>query len=138
VIREIGPDGKPRIVVVNESGPPIAPIVMWSITGAIGIGAGIVGGIALTQDGKLGELKTTAGHTEEELNDAASNTRTLAIVTDVLLGATLASAAVATYFTVDAALSEPSATPPADDKGEPAPEVVLRVGPGFTGLVGTF
>jgi hypothetical protein len=146
VIREVDDGGKgngdTRIVFVpgkgsEEPGPPVLPIILWSVTGAFGIGAGVFGGIALANDSDLQSLKQEPGHTPAELEDAASSTRTMAIVSDVMLGATVVAAGFATYFTIDAVLSAPEKK--ADDtSAPPASTTSLRVGPGFAGVVGTF
>jgi hypothetical protein len=147
VIREDGKGngGDTRVIFVpgkkdEEPGPPIAPIVMWSVTGALGIGAGVFGALALVNDSDLQAMKQEPGHTPDELESAASTTRTMAIVTDVFLGTTVVAAGFATYFTIDAVLNPPAK---ASDKKDtqptpPAPAAVLKVGPGFTGVVGTF
>lgn len=144
VIREPDGEGKgegPRIVFVpgggapEEPGPPLAPIIMWSVTGALGIGAGVFGGLALAKDSDLATLKQEPGHSTTELDDAASSTRTMAIVSDVFLGTTVVAAGLATYFTIDAVLSSPE---PAAKPAPPSASTSLRVGPGFAGVVGTF
>ncbi len=145
VIREVDDGGKgngdTRIVFVpgkgaEEAGPPVLPILMWSITGALGIGTGVFGGLALANDSDLQTLKQEPGHTTVELDDAASTTRTTAIVSDVMLGATVVAAGFATFFTIDAVLSAPPEK--TADEAPPATTTSLRVGPGFAGVVGTF
>jgi len=146
IIREDDKNGgDTRIVFVpgkkdDEPGPPLAPIIMWSVTGALAIGTGVFGGLALVNDSDLQAMKKEPGHTTDELDSAASTTRTMAIVSDVFLGTTVIAAGFATYFTIDAVLNPPAkASDKKDDKpAPPAPAATLKLGPGFTGVVGTF
>lgn len=142
VISQGGDGSKPPIVIIgdqkvttSEPGPPIAPIVMWSLTGALGIGTGVFGGLALANQSSLDELKREPGHTTDELDDAASKARNMAIATDVFLGATVIAAGVSIYFTVDAALT-PSKKK--DDKAPPPPAAKVSVGPGYVGVTSSF
>ncbi len=139
-----GDGSKPPIVIIGdqkmtqakEPGPPIAPIVMWSLTGALGIGTGVFGGLALANQSSLDELKREEGHTTDELDDAAANARNMAIATDVFLGATVIAAGLSVYFTIDAVL-----TPAKKDEkpnAAPAPAAKVSVGPAYVGVDGTF
>lgn len=144
-------DGKPPIVIIGDGkggtlpppdpGPPVVPIVLWSITGVLAVGTGVMGGLALANDSTTSRFKTEPNHTEAEIQDQVDKTKTFALVSDVLLGATVAAAGVSTVFTVleftrsDGAKTEPAAEPaPAATTGR----VQLRLGPTFVGLDGTF
>jgi len=142
-----GGDGKPPVVIIgddgrptttpDEPGPPIGPIVLWSLTGALAISTGVMGGLALSADSNLQELKTTPGNSEEDIASQADQAKTFALVSDILLGTTLAAAAAATIFTVIELTGDDGTTP--DDKpAAPAATSRLRLGPGFVGLSGTF
>lgn len=143
-------DGKPPIVIIGdgkgttlpppEPGPPVVPIVLWSLTGVLAIGTGVTGGLALSADSTTTRFKTEPNHTEEEIQDQVDQAKTFALVTDVLLGASIASAGVATVFTV---LELTKSGPKVEEKKDaPAEEktgsLKLRLGPTFVGLDGTF
>ncbi|NUP10157.1 MAG: tetratricopeptide repeat protein [Polyangiaceae bacterium] len=133
-------DNKQIIVVGGgtpppDDGPPIGPIVGWSITGALAIGAGVFGGIALSNQSSLDELKREPGHTEAELDDAASNARAMAIATDVFIGAAVIGAGLSTYFTIDAVISSDKKD---TTKGEAKPTAKVSFGPGSVGVSGSF
>lgn len=122
--------GKPNIVIVNgnpvvqDDGPPAAPIITWSLTGAFAIATGVFGGLALANDSSLRTLQQEPGHTEAELQDAESSARNMAIASDVFLGVTAVGAGLSIYFTVDAVISsdaKPAAPQPGAPPGQPPP-----------------
>ena len=76
----------------EESHVPVAGIVAISITGACGIAAGIVGGLALGARGDLDTALETFPGDATSIEDAQSRVSTLALVTDVMLGVTAAGA----------------------------------------------
>lgn len=130
---------KPQIIIVpgttkKEPGPPVAPIVMWSVTGALAIGTGVFGGLALSNQSSLDELKRTEGSGTEALDDAASKARNMAIATDVFLGATVIAAGLSVYFTIDAVIGKDKKK----DETAPQPATKISVGPGAVGLTRTF
>jgi hypothetical protein len=84
----------------------VVPGILWGVTGASAIAWGVVGGLALSSNGTLGELKRTEGRTPEEIDSKANSTSTLAIVSDVLMGTTIVAAGFATFFTITVATSE--------------------------------
>lgn len=120
-----GTNGKPNIVIVNgnpvvqDEGPPAAPIVTWSLTGAFAIATGVFGGLAIANDSSLRTLQQERGHTEAELQDAQDSARNMAIAADVFLGVTAVGAGLSIYFTVDAVIA--SDAKPAPKPGQPAP-----------------
>ncbi len=137
-----GSGDQPPVVVVGggtvqqEPGPPIVPIVLWSVTGALAISTGVMGGLALSTDGSLQELKRTPGTSEADLTSKADEAATFALVSDILLGGTIAAAGAATIFTVLELTSE--STPTQEAPANPAPTARLRGAPGFLFLEGTF
>lgn len=126
--------GKPNIVylngnpVVQDEGPPAAPIVTWSLTGAFAIATGVFGGLALANDSSLRTLQQEPGHSEAELQDAESSARNMAIASDVFLGVTAIGAGLSIYFTVDAVISSDSkpAPKPGAPPGQPGQPVPPR------------
>jgi hypothetical protein len=109
---------------------------MWSLTGALAVTWGVMGGLAISTDSQLQELKTTPGSSEEDIQAKADQASTFALVSDIMMGATIAAAGVATVFTVleFAVEEEPEKKPGAP----PAATGRLRFGPGFVGVEGTF
>ncbi len=138
-------DGKPPVEFTGgngrpatpppEPGPPVAPIVLWSLTGALAVTWGVMGGLALSSDSTLQELKTTPGSSEEDIQTQADQASTFALVSDIMMGATIAAAGVATVFTV---LEFAVEDEPANKAAPPAATGRLRFGPGFVGVEGTF
>jgi hypothetical protein len=119
-----------------EEPVPVLPITFWSLTGAFVIGTAVTGGLALSADSELQDMKRTPGTSTDDIDGAASKSRGLAIASDVMLGLSIVSAGLATYFTIDFALSGKKDEPaPAD---EAAPETSLYVGPGAFGVRGQF
>ncbi len=114
---------------------PVLPITFWSLTGAFVVTTAVTGGLALSSDATLTDMKRTPGTPTEDIESQASEARTFAIVSDVMLGLSIVSAGLATYFTIDFALSSPSAE---TDAAEPAPAAALFVGPGSVGVRGAF
>lgn len=139
-----GEGGSGGVVVVEGGGPPqqaeepapVLPIVFWSLTGAFVIGTGVTGGLALSADSELQDKKRTPNTSTQDIDDAASSARNLAIASDVLLGVSIVSAGLATYFTIDWALSSKKDETAPDEATEPA--AALYFGPGQAGVRGTF
>ncbi|HYP90523.1 MAG TPA: hypothetical protein VEQ59_20270 [Polyangiaceae bacterium] len=82
--------------------PPTRPIPtgVWvgvAATGAFAVGAGVVGVMAL---GKNSDFNAANGHDAAKAKSLQSDTQTLNVVTDVLIGAALVSAGVTTYLYV--------------------------------------
>jgi tetratricopeptide (TPR) repeat protein len=125
--QELTPDDRPIIVPgpATESGPPVVPIILWSLTGALAVGTGVTGALALSADSTLSRLKTESGNSEEQIQSQADQATTLALVTDILLAASIVSAGVSTVFTV----LEFTGGEPAKDGAPTTPTASLRVGP---------
>lgn len=80
-----------------SSSRPI-PTSVWigvAATGAFAIGAGVTGAMAL---GKNNDYQTANGVDGEQAESLKSETETLNLVTDILIGAAVVSAGVTTYF----------------------------------------
>lgn len=108
------------------------PWIGLSATLALGVGTGVMGGLTLSKHSDLETALATAPTTKETIDDARSDAKTFALVTDVLLGVTIASAALTGLaFGLDYGRSS---TP---EEAAPA-SAVLVVGPGFTGVYGAF
>lgn len=104
------------------------PWVGLSATVAFGIGTGVMGGLALSKHGELEDALAVAPTTKETIDDVRDDAKTFALVTDVLLGVTIASAALTGLaFGLDYGRSP-----------ESAPAAALVVGPGFAGVSGAF
>jgi hypothetical protein len=104
----------------------------WVATGALAVGAGVTGGLALKSSGDLATQRDTAGATRADLDSGASKTRTLAVVTDVLAASAVVAGGVTLYFT----LRGPSK--PKSDAPAAASELRLGVRPGGIALTGSF
>jgi hypothetical protein len=103
------------------------PAVMWTTTGVLAAGTVVVGVLALGASSDLSTKRTTDGTTRDALNSAQSKAKTLALVTDILGGATAIAAATAIYVT----FSSPS-------RSTTGSNVKLRVGASSVALTGTF
>ena len=106
--------------------PWTTPILAWSGTGALVVGAVVAGASTLSAANKLKDMRDTPGLSAADISSQESSVRTLASVTDVLLVGSLAGGALSTYLTVRAARSERR------------PEVNVGVGPAKVWLAGSF
>lgn len=109
--------------------PPV-PWLAWTITGALGVGAAVTGILALGASNDLKDRRSQPDANRKDLDDGSNRTRTLALVSDLLLVGTVVAGGVSIYLTV----SEPSREPSARLKGP----VRLGVGPGAMTLTGGF
>lgn len=107
------------------------PWVWWGITVGLAAGAVVTGVLALSAQEDLDDKKSRPA-TKQSLDDAATKTRALAIVTDVLLVGTIAAGSYATYRTFFKKPKDPRA-----DKTKKASLDVIA-GPGGVALSGTF
>ncbi len=81
--------------------PSRGPVwVGWALTGALAIGAGVTGGLALSKAGAHAELRKKEGVTAEEIESSRSGAKGLAIATDVLIPCALVAGALSLYFSV--------------------------------------
>lgn len=75
--------------VQADSGPPTAAIVLGAGTAALGVGAGVMAFLAKSQSDDY-QAALQRKTSEAELSSLSSGAKTKALVTDILLGATLA------------------------------------------------
>jgi hypothetical protein len=103
----------------------------WVATGALAIGAGVSGGLALSASSDLATQRETAGTSRADLDAASSKTRTLAIVSDVLTASAVVAGGVTLYFTLKG---------PAKPKADASAQRDVRFGlrPGGVALAGSF
>lgn len=85
----------------EEEPSPIPMVVMWSVTGAVAVGAVITGSLALGASSDVEEELGRFPGNADSLASASDSASTLGLVTDILIGTAVVSAGVATYFTVD-------------------------------------
>lgn len=89
----------------NQPPPPPPPSrgpvwLGWAVTGALAIGGGVTGGIAMSKAGEHTKLREKVGVTEEELASSRSSAKSLALVADVLIPAAVVAGVVSLYFSV--------------------------------------
>jgi hypothetical protein len=106
------------------------PWLPWAITGALAAGTVVAGAMTLSAQGDL-KSERDGVTTRRELDEAGSRTRTLALVTDVLLAATVVSAGISLYITLG------SSDEPAQEEKAGRP-LQLGVGIGSVELRGAF
>jgi hypothetical protein len=115
---------KPQVEMPVASSPSRAPAyVAWTLTGALAAGAAVTGVLALDAMSDLDAERARVPTTRSRLDDANSKMVGLALVTDILAGATVVAGATALFFT----LSKPSAETSSKGGG-------LRLGVGPTGI----
>lgn len=107
------------------------PVVPWVLTGALALGTGIAGGLALSASSDYRTKLDTFGSTRTELDESYGSMRNTAIATDVLLGLTAASAVTAIILTATAGPKKPA------QKGALVP-INLAVGPTGVWINGNF
>lgn len=115
-----------------ERPSPLPAVVMWSVTGALATGAVITGVVALGASSDVEDELARFPGDPEALASASSSASGFGLATDILIGASVVSAAVATYFTVDLALGP-------DDEATPEPAAArVVVMPRGIAVDGTF
>ncbi len=114
--------------------PSIVPqVISWSATGALAAGAVVTGVLALGASSDLeAELVRFPGDADA-LASAQDKAFNLGLATDILIGASVAAAALSVYFTVDWAIASDEA-----DKSRRPPAARLIVLPGSVAVEGTF
>lgn len=108
------------------------PWLWWGVTGGLAAGTTVAGVLTLGAQKDLDDKKQHPSG-KDTLDDAATKTRTLAIVTDVLLVGTIAAGGYASYLTF---IKKPE--DPKQDKAADKREVWLGVGPTSVSFAGTF
>ncbi len=74
--------------------------VGWAVTGALAVGAGVTGGLAMAKAGQHSDLRGKADTTAAQLDANRSDAKTLALVTDILVPCAVVAGAVTLYFSV--------------------------------------
>jgi len=115
----------PKSADAPKDSTDLAPYIAWGATGALAIGAGVTGFLALKAHSDENDTIDRRGVTRSEIDDARSKTRTLSITADVLTATTLVAGGVALYLTLSK--SKTSST-----------ETTARITPGGVSIVGRF
>jgi len=139
-------DLTPRTV---DTGPRDRAIVSWSVTGALAIGAGVMGGLTLAKKNDYDHDRGLPPCADQTVNSNAcltdtsgklksdrSSTKTFAVITDVLTGAAVVGGVFSVYFTAKAL----DKTPAEQQHASRSTLDSLRLSPGLGGAVvdGTF
>jgi len=132
---------------VEDTGPRTRAIVAWSVTGALAIGAGVMGVLTLEKKKTYNDDRNKPGcpsglinsndcnrNTFATLDSERKDTKTFALVTDILAGTALVSGAISVYFTVKA--SHKTLIQP--DEHAAIKSLRLSAGPGSAFLSGAF
>ncbi len=101
--------------------------VPWTITGGLAVATAVTGAIALSKSGELSAALTTPGATRGQIDDARSTSKSMALVSDVLLATTVVAAGTSLVLTL---ASRPG--------GPRAAALAVRFGIGSVGLQGSF
>ncbi len=117
-----------------EAGKGRVPWIPWAITGGLAVGAGVVGGLALSSSSDLRTKLDTFGTSRADLDAAHSKTKTLALTADVLVGLTGAMAVTSVILTVT---SLRASSAPATPKAQ-VPSMHVGLGPGSVSISGSF
>jgi hypothetical protein len=126
----------PRTIVVEKKNASLAPIVAWSVTGALVAGTVITGVLALNAESDQRDMLKSLGPNpqtqQKSLDDARDKTQTLSAVSDGLLAASIVGAGVSTILTIRALTASSSST--TESKEKPAAQTKKpKVQAGFTG-----
>ncbi|WP_394829872.1 PEGA domain-containing protein [Pendulispora albinea] len=119
----------PQGQAAPEKTTDLTPYILWGATGALAIGAGVTGFLALKAHSNEEDVRDRYLVTKPEIEDAHSKTKTLSITADVLTAATLITGGVALYFTVFKSKPAPSST---------EASASARLTPGGVSIVGRF
>jgi hypothetical protein len=133
--------------VAVDYGPRNRAIASWSVAGALGIGAGVMGILTLgkksdyNDDLKLPPCanqtinsKSCLTNTASTLSSDKSTVQTFAAVTDILTGAAVIAGGISIYFTVKAVNHDHG------QEKAPAPvgDLHMNFGPGSAAVLGSF
>lgn len=102
-------------------------IASWTITAALGIGAGATGFVALDKSNKLSDARSAGPNQQDSLNSQSKDVKTFSILSDVFLGATVVGAGISTWLTVKAATWKGPGGP--EENPETSPSVSFGVTP---------
>lgn len=121
------PTGSPSVTRPDQPEKPgrKVPWLWWGIAGGLAAGTAVVGVITLGAQSDLEDKKANPAN-KDDLDSAASRTRTFAIVTDVLLVGTVATAGIAAWLTFG------------PQKEKPPNEVSVGIGPRSVRVSGSF
>jgi PEGA domain-containing protein len=124
-------NGVRKLTPVPNAPPPErhVPWVAWGITGALAVGAGVTGVLALSSSGSLQDERDTPT-SRSALDRDERRTAGFAIATDVLAVGALVAGGVSLYLTLK---PRPAAVGVA-----PRPQLRFGAGPGSVALGGTF
>lgn len=127
------PEEKPRQIIVvpkTTSEKNYTPAVIgWITTGALTVGAAVVGGLYLSQESEIERLSNKELNVSQQTKaDAEATATRLSVTADILGLAAVGAGLVSLYFTVRPPHSETTVTG----------KLGLRVAPTVTGLRGTF
>lgn len=117
-------------VIGSEPGPSYI-WVGWLVTGVLTAGTVASGIAALAASSRADDLRNTFGTSDDDISSKADEARTLAIVTDVLIGASALSGGMTLIFAIIEATDD-------DGKTEPIDSVRFEVSPTSATIVGTF
>jgi len=130
----------------EDTGPRTRAIVAWTATGALAVGAGVMGVLTLGKKSDYNKDRDKAQCANQIIASEACNkdsfatldsdkktTKTFALVTDILAGAAVVGAGISVYLTVKAAGKTPTETDHAA-----LHDVKLSAGPGSAFLSGAF
>ena len=81
--------------------PERGPVwVGWALTGALAVGAGVTGGLAMSKASAHKDLRAQPDVTQDQITASRNDAKTLALVTDVLVPCAVVAGAVSLYFSV--------------------------------------
>lgn len=122
------PTPTPAVFTATEARPHSSYTwVGWTLTAALGVGTGVAGYIATSKAHDLKDLRESPGVTRAALDDSERSTFRAALITDVLLGATVVAGGLSLYFSLTS------------HSGQPAPkDVALALHPNGMWLKGQF
>jgi hypothetical protein len=102
----VTPAGSDKVDLVIDLKPlpkasktDVAPIIAWSVTGALAVGAGVTGYLSTRAQKSLDQERNSPTATASSLDDKSSQLKTGALVTDILMASTVVAAAASVYLT---------------------------------------
>lgn len=133
VVLRLPKESVERTIVVEKVAPPRKAVWAYWVPAAV-LAAGTVTFAVLTlnEEKELEELRGAPARATDPgaIDEQASRTKTMALVTDVLGAASVVGIGAGLYFTLSASRAEKVAAAP--------PPVRVRIGPGSFGLRGSF
>lgn len=109
--------------------------VGWAATGALAVGAGVVGYLGVTKANDLESMRTDYGVTRQQLDDTKNSARTLFMISDIAGAAAVLTAGASLYFTLATSGSSTEKAPP---QQPPKPKVGVGVTPFGVRVSGAF